>query len=679
MDNVNNPRLLVVIVNFRAAELTLDCLRALAGEVAALPGLRAVVVDNASGDGSADRLAAAVQEYPWATVRPLAENRGFSAGNNAAIRPALAAADPPDYVLLLNPDTVVRSGAITELLRFMESHPEVGLAGARLEEPDGTPQTSAFRFPTVLGELENGTRLGVLTRLLSRYVVAPPAPAESGRADWLSGACLMIRRAVFDTVGLLDEGYFLYYEEVDFCRRAARAGWPSWYVPAARVVHRIGASTGWTTNRRRPKYWFDSRRRYMRRHLGPAKTVLANALWTAGYATFRLRQPLQGKPDTDPACLLGDFVASSFLPKNPTPRPPSRGGKGERIQEERLEFPPPVPLREAGSGESGSSPSGMIGVVVIGRNEGERLRACLSAIAGVPVVYIDSGSSDGSVALARTLGTDVVALDVSAPFTAARARNAGLDRLLESRPDIEFVQFVDGDCELSPGWLDAAVAALNAQPRAAVVFGRLRERRPEASVYNRLCELEWAGVPVGEVPACGGIAMMRTAALRQVGGFDPAVLAAEDDELCLRLRRAGWAIVRIPADMGWHDAAMTRFGQWWARAVRAGWAYAQGAALHGRSPDRHFIHERRRAILWAGVLPALILLLAWPTGGWSLLGLLLYAFSAVRYYCHIRGRDVPSRTAFEYTIAGTLSKFPHLVGIVRYALHRGPVQLIEYK
>ena len=172
---------------------------------------------------------------------------------------------------------------------------------------------------------------------------------------------------------------------------------------------------------------------------------------------------------------------------------------------------------------------------------------------------------------------------------------------------------------------------------------------------------------------------MRTAAFRQVGGFDPAVLAAEDDELCLRLRRAGWTVVRIAADMGWHDAAMTRFGQWWARAVRCGWAYAQGAALHGRSPDRHFVHERRRAVLWAGVLPVLMAALAWPTGGWSLLGLLLYPLSAVRFYRSVRGRGVPSRDAAAYAVACTLSKCPHLIGIVKYALHRGPVRLIEYK
>ena len=153
----------------------------------------------------------------------------------------------------------------------------------------------------------------MLTRLLSRYVVAPPPPAGPCRTDWLSGACLMVRREVFDAVGLLDEGYFLYFEEVDFCRRAVRAGWSCWYVPAARVVHRVGSSTGWTTARRRPRYWFDSRRRYFRRHLGATKTLLADVLWTTGYATFRLRRPLQGKPDTDPKHLLGDFVRYNLL------------------------------------------------------------------------------------------------------------------------------------------------------------------------------------------------------------------------------------------------------------------------------------------------------------------------------------------------------------------------------
>jgi glycosyltransferase involved in cell wall biosynthesis len=323
----------------------------------------------------------------------------------------------------------------------------------------------------------------------------------------------------------------------------------------------------------------------------------------------------------------------------------------------------------------------MLGLVVIGRNEGERLRTCLTAVAGrgLPIVYVDSGSTDGSVKLAESLGADVVALDLSTPFTAARARNAGLDRLLTVAPDAEFVQFVDGDCQLAPGWLDVATAALRADVKTGAVFGRLRERHPEASVYNRLCAIEWDSAPVGETTASGGIVAMRVAAIRQVGGYAAALVAGEDDEVGLRLRRAGWRVVRIAADMGWHDAAMTRFGQWWTRSVRCGWAYAQGVALHGRSADRHYVHERRRAVLWAGVLPLAIALLAWPTGGWSLLGLLLYPLSAVRFYRHLRRRGLSRRDATAYAAFCTLSKFPHLIGIVKYALHRGPARLIEYK
>jgi GT2 family glycosyltransferase len=481
----------------------------------------------------------------------------------------------------------------------------------------------------------------------------------------------MVRREVFDAIGMLDEGYFLYYEEVDFCRRAARAGWPCWYVPAARVVHRIGSSTGWMTNRRRPQYWFDSRRRYFRRHLGPAKTLLADALWTTGYATFRLRRPLQGKPDTDPVGLLGDFVRHTILPS------PGFAGQGSGVRVPELESRRPSPQTPVP--QSRERGTGIVGVVVIGRNEGERLRTCLAAMPGVPVVYVDSGSSDGSVELARAMRADTIALDMSLPFTAARARNAGLDRLLDQHADVEFVQFVDGDCELAPGWLDVAADALRGDPKTGAVFGRLRERHPEASVYNRLCAVEWNSAPVGEATASGGIVLMRLVAFRQVGGYWAALVAGEDDEIGLRLRRAGWRIARIAADMGWHDAAMNRFGQWWTRSVRCGWAYAQGAALHGLSADKHFVHERRRAVLWAGVLPALIVLLAWPTSGWSLLGLLLYPLSAIRFYRTLRGRHVPVRDAVPYSVACTVSKFPHLVGIVRYALHSGPMRLIEYK
>jgi N-acetylglucosaminyl-diphospho-decaprenol L-rhamnosyltransferase len=312
--------LLVVIVNYRTVDLALDCLRSLEGEVSTVAGTRVVVVDNASGDDSVPRLEAAVRENgwgDWATIRPLERNGGFASGNNAAIRPALAGDDPPRYVLLLNPDTIVRPGALRALVDFMESRPDVGIAGSQLEEPDGTPQRSAFRFPSVLGELEGGLRLGPASRVLARWVVAPEIPKAPGPIDWVAGACMIIRRAVFDAVGLMDEGYFMYFEEVDFCHRARRAGWPCWYVPAARVVHLVGRSSGVTDPRaarkRRPGYWFLSRRRYFLGNYGRARTALADLAFALGHASYRLRRRVQRKPDNDPRWLLWDFIRYNFL------------------------------------------------------------------------------------------------------------------------------------------------------------------------------------------------------------------------------------------------------------------------------------------------------------------------------------------------------------------------------
>ena len=311
-------RMLIVIVNYRSAGLTLDCLASLAA-AEIRPGRRVVVVENASGDDSAARLAAAVDAYGWGgwcRLLPLDRNLGFAGGNNAALRPALAGPQPPDSVLLLNPDTVVRPGAISALEDFLDSHPRVGLAGSRLEDPDGTPQRSAFRFPTVLSELEGGLRFGPVSQLLAPWVVAPPVSDRPHRTDWMAGASLLVRREVFDRIGLLDEGYFLYFEETDFCLRAARAGWPGWYVPASRVVHLVGQSSGVTDTkrpaRRMPRYWFESRRRYFAVNHGRMYAALADAAYAAGFSLWRVRRWLQSKPDTDPPHLLGDFLRFSL-------------------------------------------------------------------------------------------------------------------------------------------------------------------------------------------------------------------------------------------------------------------------------------------------------------------------------------------------------------------------------
>jgi GT2 family glycosyltransferase len=323
------------------------------------------------------------------------------------------------------------------------------------------------------------------------------------------------------------------------------------------------------------------------------------------------------------------------------------------------------------------------GIVVIGRNEGTRLQRALAAAAaaGAPLLYVDSGSSDGSPALARALGVEVLELDPARPFSAARARNEGFARLAALHPELGAVQLVDGDCALDPGWLPRGLAALEAEPRVAVVAGRLRERHPEASVYNRLCALEWQRPP-GEARAVGGIFLVRAAAFRAARGFRDDVVAAEEDELCLRLRRRGGRVLQLDADMATHDAAMTRFSQWWRRARRAGQAYAQGADLHGDGAERHFVADVRRILLWALLLPAAALLPAWPTRGGSLLLLLAYPLQLARIYRAGRRRGWSPEEALPYAFFVLLAKLPGLLGLLEYRWRRLRGQspaLIEHK
>ncbi len=313
----------------------------------------------------------------------------------------------------------------------------------------------------------------------------------------------------------------------------------------------------------------------------------------------------------------------------------------------------------------------VVDAVVIGRNEGARLVACLDSLRGRVrrLIYVDSGSTDGSLAAAGTRGAEVVTLDMTQPFTAARARNAGLERLADDPP--EFVQFVDGDCEVQPGWIEAALVAFADRPDAVVVCGRRRERFPGASVYNRLCDREW-DTPLGEARACGGDALMRFAAVMAAGGYDPALIAGEEPDLCLRLRRAGGRIWRIEAEMTLHDAAMTRMGQWWQRSRRAGHAFAEGAHRYGAAPERHWRAETRRALFWgAGVpLAALVAGLVHPAG-WLIL--LAWPLQVLRL--------VP-RLGAEGALFSVLGKLPEAQGVLGFHLARWRGQrrgLIEYK
>jgi GT2 family glycosyltransferase len=324
-----------------------------------------------------------------------------------------------------------------------------------------------------------------------------------------------------------------------------------------------------------------------------------------------------------------------------------------------------------------------VGIVIIGRNEGDRLRRCLASVIShsAKVIYVDSGSTDGSVPTARAMGVEAVELATDVPFTAARARNAGFQRLAALDTQAEFVQFVDGDCEIAPDWMEKAADALRAQPGLGVVFGRRRERFPNASVYNRLCDMEW-DTPIGQATECGGDAMFRAAAFREVGGYKPDLIAGEEPELCVRLRNAGWKIERLDAEMTLHDAAMTRFSQWWKRNVRNGHAFAQGAALHGKTPARHWVKQARSNWLWGAILPLIAVSLAWPTRGISLVLFALYLvlYTRVRQSALHRGRV--GHDASLYSAFCVIGKFPHAQGQLRYllnALMGRRNTLIEYK
>ncbi|MBL4697441.1 MAG: glycosyltransferase family 2 protein [Phycisphaerales bacterium] len=265
-----------------------------------------------------------------------------------------------------------------------------------------------------------------------------------------------------------------------------------------------------------------------------------------------------------------------------------------------------------------------VGIVAIGRNEGDRLKRCLeSAVAQTDrVVYVDSGSTDESVAFAESIGVEVVNLDTSIPFTAARARNEGVARLVERWDGVEYVHVLDGDCEFQEGWIQIAYEFIREHQRAAVVCGRRRERHPKASKYNLLCDLEW-DTPIGTARSCGGDALFLLKAFHEVGGYNPSVIAGEEPELCVRIRSKGYTVHRLDHEMVLHDASMTKFSQYWKRAKRAGHAYAQGADMHGAPPERHCVKQTRSAIIWGLLFPFLAFLFAWSTLGLSILAYFL--------------------------------------------------------
>jgi len=316
-------RLLVAIVNYKSAELVCRSLEKL------IPQLESnidhvCIVDNYSQDNSVEIISQFIVEHKLENIVELIaskKNGGFSYGNNLALRTGLPySKQTPEFFLLLNPDTLVAEDAIDELIGFMRNHPQAGIAGSRLEDPDGTVQHSSFRFHSIFSEIESSLRFGPISFLLSRWKVAAKIVNEESVTDWVAGASMLIRSEVVEDIGLMDEGYFLYFEETDFCLQAKKAGWECWYVPSSRVIHLVGQSTGIISGNkerpRRPSYWFEARQYYLLKNKGFFYTMLADLVWGFGFAIWRLRRFIQNKPDVDPEHMLADFWRNSIFLKS---------------------------------------------------------------------------------------------------------------------------------------------------------------------------------------------------------------------------------------------------------------------------------------------------------------------------------------------------------------------------
>ena len=319
-----------------------------------------------------------------------------------------------------------------------------------------------------------------------------------------------------------------------------------------------------------------------------------------------------------------------------------------------------------------------VGAVVIGRNEGERLSLCLASLAGVSqIIYVDSGSSDDSISRAEALGVDVINLDLTIPFTAARARNEGANYLCAKFPMLSYIQFIDGDCELLLGWLDKAKFFLEKNSKYAVVCGRRKERFPEHSTYNKLCDIEW-NTSVGEAKACGGDALISIIAYQQVKGYREDLIAGEEPEMCFRLRQMGWQVYRLGIEMTLHDAGMTKFTQWWKRTVRTGYAFARGSSIHGKSDERYWVKETQSIIFWGILLPALIINLTL----FNLFFLnLLFIYPIQIYKIGLRRPDLGSMQ-FIWAASVVIGKLAEGAGVIRFwfnKLGNKQVRIIEYK
>jgi GT2 family glycosyltransferase len=320
-------KLLIVITSYRVTELTIDCLRSLSGEVVRVPGTKVAVCENGTGGDAAEQLRQAIEANGWGSwvnLTVVYPNRGFTGGNNTVIRPAIASDDPPEYILLLNSDTIVQEHALDSLVEFMNSHPKAGIAGGMQLSPQGDLRGTPFRFPGIATELDRGLRLGIVSKLLARWSILFPKPAYPCPVEWVSGANMILRRTMLEQIGLLDEGLYTYFDDIDLCLRARRARWETWYVPESRVIHLGGASTGVSsrlaTPCRAPRYWYQARHRFFTKNYGALYAALVDVAFIFGYATWRLRRKFQRKPDSDPPHMLIDSIRHSVFCAGPKVR-----------------------------------------------------------------------------------------------------------------------------------------------------------------------------------------------------------------------------------------------------------------------------------------------------------------------------------------------------------------------
>jgi len=324
-----------------------------------------------------------------------------------------------------------------------------------------------------------------------------------------------------------------------------------------------------------------------------------------------------------------------------------------------------------------------IGAVVIGRNEGKRLITCIESLMKFAkyIIYVDSGSTDDSIEAVKKIGIRVVSLDMSIPFTAARARNEGASYLLSKHLELKYLQFIDGDCELQANWMVSAGQFLDENDNYAIACGRRRERFPDKSVYNQLCDIEW-NTPVGDALACGGDALIRVKAYKEVNGYRNDLIAGEEPEMCFRLRRYGWKIRRIDVEMTLHDAAITKLSQWWNRAKRSGYAYVHSYYLHGNSAEHFKFKEVRSIIIWALLIPMAIVVLTFSSL-FSLVFILLYPAQIIKNTLKLtRLKSMSISLLLLFTTSNILAKFPQFTGIMMFVFNQikgKEGRLIEYK